>query len=250
MHDPYRATRDVDLLAFGNIDDAAIRALVSEICSFPCHDDGIDFDLTDLVIETIRPEEEYSGKRARFRAMLGKTRIAVHLDIGVGDAVSFQPDEVTYPTLLTSLPAPRIRAYPREQSVAEKFEAMVKLDVVNSRMKDFHDIWALAGMFAFDGLRLQRSVVDCFERRGTAWPETEPGVLTPEFYHHAVLSARWKHYRTSGPVLVHPPDSFEEVGERIMAFLGPLRNAIVEGILFEQRWSIDGMWQPAGGVWR
>jgi hypothetical protein len=126
------------------------------------------FDISDLVVETIRAEDEYSGKRARFRAVLGKARIAVQLDIGVGDAVAIEPEEVTYPTLLPALPAPRLRAYPREQAVAEKFEAMVKLDTLNSRMKDFHDVWALATAFAFDGARLQRAVTACFERRRTA----------------------------------------------------------------------------------
>src|SRR5690606_12508439 len=149
-------TRDVDVLASGTADDEAIRSLVSEICEVSCPEDGLRFDLSELVIETIRPEEEYSGKRARFRAFLGKARITVQLDIGVGDAVVVEPEEVTYPTLLPALPPPRLRAYPREATVAEKFEAMVKLDTLNSRMKDFHDIWALSDSFEFDGETLQR----------------------------------------------------------------------------------------------
>ena len=115
LPDPYRATRDVDILASGAADDVAIRSLVAEICAVPCPEDGLHFDISDLVVETIRPEDEYSGKRARFRAVLGKARIAVQLDIGVGDAMAIEPEEVTYPTLLPSLPAPRLRAYPRER---------------------------------------------------------------------------------------------------------------------------------------
>ncbi len=145
LADPYRATRDVDLLASGAADDGAIRRLVAEVCAVPCPDDGLLFDLSDLTIQTIRPEDEYSGKRARFRALLGSARIAVQVDIGIGDAVAVEPEEIAYPTLLPELPAARLRAYPREQTIAEKFEAMVQLGVRNSRMKDFHDIWALAG---------------------------------------------------------------------------------------------------------
>jgi hypothetical protein len=138
LPDPYRATRDVDLLASGPTDDEAIRSLVEAICVVPCPEDGLRFDLTDLTIGTIRPEDEYAGKRARFRAFLGSARIAVQLDFGVGDAVVIEPEEVTYPTLLPSLPAPRLRAYPCEMTVAEKFEAMVTLDVRNSRMNAGH----------------------------------------------------------------------------------------------------------------
>jgi hypothetical protein len=175
LPDPYRATRDVDALATGAADDAAIPSLVTEVCAVPCPEDGLRFDLSDLTIAQVRPEDAYAGQRASFRAYLGSARIALQLDIGIGDAVAVEPEEITYPTLLPSLPRPRLRAYPREASVAETFEAMVKADTRNSRMKDFHDVWALAGAFAFEGEPLQRAIAACFERRGTAWTSEAPG---------------------------------------------------------------------------
>lgn len=242
LPDPYRATRDVDVLASGAVDDAAIRSLVAEICDVACHEDGLQFDLSELVIETIRPEEEYSGKRARFRAFLGNARIAVQLDIGVGDAVVVEPEEITYPTLLSALPPPRLRAYPRELTVAEKFEAMVTLDTRNSRMKDFHDVWALAGSFAFDGATLQRAVAACFECRGTPWRDEAPRVLTTAFYQVPELEARWRNYLAAGAVLVPPPAQFDRIGERIIEFLGPMRERILSGD------GSAGSWLP-GGPW-
>lgn len=242
LADPYRATRDVDVLASGPTDDAAIRALVGEICAVTCPEDGIRFDTSGLVVETIRPEEEYSGKRVRFLAYLGNARIAVQLDIGVGDAVVIEPLQVTYPTLLPALPPPRLRAYPPEVAVAEKFEAMVKLDVRNSRMKDFHDAWALAGALTFDGTKLQRAVDACFQRRATRWSEETPRVLTPAFYTGNEMQARWRGYLTAGAVLIPPPPQFEVIGERIMTFLGPVRNASVAGEPFTRTWSPGGPW--------
>lgn len=76
----------------------------------PCLEDGLRLDLTDPTIEMIRPEDEYAGKRASFPALLGSARITVQLDLGVGDAVVIEPKEITHPTLLPSLPAPRLRA--------------------------------------------------------------------------------------------------------------------------------------------
>jgi hypothetical protein len=242
MPDPYRATRDVDVLASGPTDDDAIRSLIAEICAVACPEDGLRFDLSELVIEEIRAEEEYSGKRARFRAFLGSARIAVQLDLGVGDAVAIAPEEVTYPTLLDELPAPRLRAYPRELTVAEKFEAMVKLDTQNSRMKDFHDVWALAGAFEFDGGALQRAVSACFERRRTPWREEAPRALTTAFYHLPELATRWRNYLAAGAVLAVPPARFEEIGERIIAFLGPVRQSIVAGEPLPGRWNPGGPW--------
>lgn len=243
MHDPYRATRDVDLLASGAADDEAIRALVAEVCAVDYPEDGLRFDLSALSIETIRPEEEYSGKRARFRAFLGSAKIALQLDIGVGDAVLPGPEEVEYPTLLSSLAPPRLRAYPREAAVAEKFEAMVKLDIRNSRMKDFHDLWALSGSFGFKGSSLQASIAACFARRGTPWTAELPRALTPAFYAMPELAERWRHYLSSGAVLIPPPGRFEEVGERIIAFLSPLREAILDGTVYDRDWIPLGRWE-------
>ena len=140
LPDPYRVTRDVDLLASGSSDAGAIRALFTEICAAPCPEDGLRFDRSGLTVDVIRPDEEYAGKRAGFRAYLGTARIRVQVDLAFGDAVAPAPEEIEYPTMLERLPVPRVRAYPREASIAEKFEAMVKLDFLNSRMKDFYDI--------------------------------------------------------------------------------------------------------------
>jgi len=247
LPDPYRATRDVDVLASGPVDDAAIRSLVAEICAVPCPEDGLRFDLSELSVETIRPEEEYSGKRARFRAFLGSARIAVQLDIGVGDAVVVEPEEIAYPTLLPILPPPRVRAYPRELTVAEKFEAMVKLDTRNTRMKDFHDLWALADSFTFEGPVLQRAVAACFQRRQTPLAGETPRVLTSVFYQTAEIATRWRNYLAAGAVLVAPPAQFELIGERVIQFLGPVRASIVAGESFRRSWGKGGPWKTAQG---
>jgi hypothetical protein len=242
LSDPYRATRDVDVLLAGTSDDAAIRSLVKEICGVECPEDGLRFDDSELIVETIRPEEEYSGKRARFCAFLGKARIAVQLDMGVGDVMTAQPQQIVYPTMLDWLPQPRLRAYPREAAIAEKFEAMVKFETRNSRMKDFHDVWALADAFEFEGSMLQEAIAACFVRRATPWTDELPRVLTPAFYQRPELEARWRNYLAAGAILAPPPARFELIGERIIRFLGPVRSSIVAGTILESVW-------PAGGPW-
>jgi len=126
--------------------------------------------------------------------------------------------------------------------VAEKFEAMVKLDTGNSRMKDFHDVWALAGTFAFDGPSLQKAIAACFERRATPWTSEAPRALTAAFYQIPDIQTRWRRYLTAGAVLAPPPAQFEVIGERIIQFLGHVRNSIVEEAPFDLAW-------PPGGPW-
>lgn len=242
--DPYRATRDIDVLAAGPTDDAAIRTLVEEICAVTCPEDGLRFDVSRMTLEPIRPEEEYSGRRARFLAYLGSARISVQIDFGSGDALATSPDEIAYPTILSDLPSPHVRAYPREATVAEKVEAMVKLDRRNSRMKDFHDVWALSTRFAFDGRRLRRSIAACFERRGTPWTSELPRCLTSAFYQDADVQARWRSYLAAGAVLVAPPAQFERIGERVIAFVTPVRDSVMEGQMFDSAWAPGGPWSP------
>jgi len=237
----YRPTRDIDLLGFGGSDDAAIRTVLEEICAIPCPEDALRFDLGALVIEPIRVDAEYTGKRARFPAYLGKAEIRVQIDFGFGDAPG-NIEEIDYPTLLANLPAPRVRAYPPSASIAEKFEAMVKLGVKNSRMKDFHDVWALSGEIAFDGPTLRNSIAGCFERRGTPVTAEVPRPLASAFYSDPELQASWSGYATGSGLIVPPPARFEVIGERVIQFVGPVHESIAFGRPFAAQWSPGGPW--------
>lgn len=246
LPNPHRATRDVDLLATGASDDDSIRQLVRTVAETPCPEDGLVFDLSEMSIEPIREDANYAGVRAMFRASLGTARMRMQVDFGFGDALVDGPEEVALPLMLGTLPTTTLRAYPREQAVAEKFEAMVQLDTRNSRMKDFHDIWALAGAFPFDGARLHAAVVSCFLRRGTPWTAEPPAVLLKEFYLSAELQNRWSSYVSGGAVQDAPPRDFSLIGERLVAFLGPVRNAVISSEAFFARWTPAGSWKRSG----
>ncbi len=71
---------------------------------------------------------------------------------------------------MAKIPEPQIRTYPVHTVVAEKFEAMVKLGIANTRMKDFHDIWFVARRFEFDGPTLRKAIDATFARRQTNLP--------------------------------------------------------------------------------
>lgn len=73
--------------------------------------------------------------------------------------------EVDYPSLL-DMPTPRLRAYPPETVVAEKVQALVALGMLNSRMKDFFDLWAISLTFPFDGVVLSDAMRATFRAGG------------------------------------------------------------------------------------
>ena len=245
MREPYRATRDIDLLAFGESDEGTVRTIITAVCSVPCEEDGITFDLETLRMSPIRDNQKYQGQRANLRARLGTARMAVQVDFGFGNAVTPIVDDERLPTLIGGVPAPLVRTYPQVATIAEKFETMVQLGTRNSRMKDFYDIWALSEIFAFDGAELREAVERCFERRGTVWSQAVPEALTPAFYSEADLQGRWQSYGQDGQLLSSPPSTFDNIGSRVQSFLGPVRDSILAGESFEMNWSPRGPWQLA-----
>ena len=118
-----RPTRDIDFLARGARDEAAIRTALRDVCGVPCQEDGVVFDPATIAITSIRIEQPNGGLRVRIRGGLGQVRLSVPIDIGFGDVLTLGRREEDYPTLL-DLPAPRLWTYPRETMVAEKFHAM------------------------------------------------------------------------------------------------------------------------------
>jgi hypothetical protein len=134
--DPYRPTRDLDLLGVGDSSPDNLKNMVREICLSAVDPDGIVFDTDSLVMEEIREDQDYEGHRVKMMAYLGKARIPLQIDIAFGDAISPGPENIEYPTLLDQPPV-CVRAYPKETVVAEKLQAAITLGIRNSRMKDF-----------------------------------------------------------------------------------------------------------------
>jgi predicted nucleotidyltransferase component of viral defense system len=177
--EPHRATRDVDLLGFGDAAEDALLGTFREIMAVEV-DDGVNFDLKGLRIEAIREEVEYGGSRIRTTAALAGARIPITVDIGFGDAVEPGVEDIDLPVLL-DMPSPHLRAYPPEAVIAEKFHAMVVLGRANSRIKDYYDVWMLTSAFDIEHERLRRAIVATFARRSTVIPAEVPDGLSDAF---------------------------------------------------------------------
>ena len=187
--EPHRATRDVDLLGFGDAADDALLGTFREIMAVEV-DDGVSFDLKGLRIEAIREEVEYGGSRLRTTAALAGARIPITVDIGFGDAVEPGVEDIDLPVLL-DMPSPHLRAYPLETVIAEKFHAMVVLGRANSRMKDYYDVWMLTSTFEIEPERLRRAIAATFARRRTEIPASVPDGLSDDFSADAGKQRQW-----------------------------------------------------------
>ncbi len=242
-NEPFRATRDLDLLGKGDNAVPAVVKIFSEICGTAVENDGIEFLSNSIEGEEIRDDQEYRGVRLSFEARLERARIPIQVDIGFGDAVAPSAEMVEYPVLLDH-PAPRLLAYPREVVIAEKFQSMVDLGMANSRMKDFFDLWILASVFEFDGSRLVEAIAATFERRRTPLPATPPLALTQEFYADGAKQTQWGAFLRKGRLKIQEKD-FGKVGFLLREFLMSPAIAATQGRTFAQRWSPGGPWRQA-----
>jgi predicted nucleotidyltransferase component of viral defense system len=214
--DPYRPTRDLDLLGFGDADPEAVLGVFREICAVQA-DDAVIFDIDGLTIDRIRDEAEYGGLRIKTNAVVDGARVRVIIDIGFGDAIEPGLMETDLPVLL-DLPAPHLRAYARETVIAEKFQAMVMLGRANSRMKDLYDIWVLSQTYEFEDDRLARAIAATFKRRGTAVPTERPDGLSKAFAEDSAKVLQWAAFVDTVDM---KPGSLAVVVDDLAAFLMP-----------------------------
>jgi hypothetical protein len=170
-----RPTMDIDLSGRIENDPDAIAAAMKAACMTAVAADGMSFDAGSVTAARIMEDVGYSGVRVRIRGNLSNARVSLQVDVGFGDVIVPGPRKVTYPVLL-DFPPPELKGYSMESTIAEKFHAMVKRGILNSRMKDFHDIWMLSRTFDFQGAMLARAVEKTFANRETPVPTRPSGL--------------------------------------------------------------------------
>ena len=238
LPDPHRATRDLDLLGTGSSEHAAIAEIFREICTLTVTDDGVAFDVKGLKVASIREDAEHGGVRIRTTAFIDVARIAIQIDTGFGDAITPAPVDIVYPVLLDN-PAPKLRAYPVETVIAEKFHAMVHRGIANSRLKDFYDLWFIIQTFELRRSTVVEAMRRTFERRGTAPPVAQPVGLSDDYV--TAWSVRWRTFLSREHMAAAPADLAVVVSDLRIFFIPLLTAASPD----DQKWLPKGPWAAA-----
>ena len=236
---PHRPTHDADFLGFGSAEIPHIEEIFRDICRIEV-EDGIAFQPDTVKAAEIRKEANYAGVRVTLLGMLDSARCAVQIDIGFGDAVVPGPDEVHYPVILGEMPGPHLHVYPRYTVVAEKLEALTSLGMLNSRMKDYFDLWILAKHSDFDGQILSRAVAETFDRRRTVIPTGLPIGLSDEFISDAQKAKQWQGFLRKNAL---DPMPLATVVADLRDFLMPVLVAIAAGGSHDYPWRAGTGWQ-------
>ena len=220
-----RPTKDIDLRGYVTNDRERLRGIFREVGQVSVPEDGIIFDLDSISIEETQIGADYQGVRVKMIALLVRSRISVQIDIGFSDELTSKAETVEYPTILPDLEQARIKGYPKESVVAEKFHAMIRHGDLNSRMKDYYDIWLISRGFECEGRSLQKAFETTFKTRDANLPIERPASFSIEF---AIASnTRWQNFLKKMGIETDENSDFASIVEQVWRFIQyPLQSSL------------------------
>jgi predicted nucleotidyltransferase component of viral defense system len=227
-----RPTRDIDFLGSNipnEIDD--LVEVIKEILTFKI-DDGLRFDSDSVEAENITEDGDYKGVRIKFYVFLENSRERMQIDIGFGDKITAGPVEIEFPTLL-DFPAPKLKVYSIETAIAEKFEAIVSLQLQTSRMKDFYDILFFAEHYDFKKETLIQAITTTFNNRSTDL-ELSKAIFEDKFKNDENFQKLWSAFLNRNKLENHK--SFYEVVSPIQSFIQPIFDSRTKNIWNPDKW--------------
>lgn len=229
---------DIDMLGKALNDPHSLSGIVKNVIATDLEPDGLSFNPNSVTAVSIAADAQYKGVRINFIGHLGNARIYMQIDFGFGDVIYPRPQLIAIPSIL-DFPRANLLGYSRETLISEKFEAMVNLGDLNSRMKDFFDIWTLCRQCDFDGETLAEAIRRTFRQRETEIPE-KARCFSEEFTEKKQAHWRTFHKRIKREDI---PADFREIVTEVQRFLEPVASAVRDGHPVSMEWSAAGTWK-------
>ena len=189
-----RSTMDLDATVKGiNVNVNDVADLIAGIVSVPI-DDGVTFRVNKVL--EIMDEAEYPGIRVSMTAVFDGVVTPLKIDISTGDAIT--PREVRYSfKLMLEDRSIDIWAYNLETVLAEKLETIITRATINTRMRDFYDIYILEQLHGntLNAQILHDALLATARKRETESHLTEAKEVFAEVEDSPVMQQLWTAYR-------------------------------------------------------
>jgi predicted nucleotidyltransferase component of viral defense system len=232
-----RPTRDIDFLGSAASNDLdAMSSIITDIARIDLND-GVRFLAETVSAERIAEDAAYEGVRVKLTARLEAVKKVLQLDIGFGDVIVAGPVEMDFPVLLDDQPVPNLMVYSRESAIAEKYEALVSLSLLTSRMKDIYDILYLAEREMFTMRTLREAVMATFARRSTAF-EDRSVLFSKDFTDNTDKAEQWRAFLRRSRLDLSL--TIADAMTRLEAFIEPVCSEEAEN---------KAVWNPAQWRW-
>lgn len=135
-----RSTMDMDTTIKGlKLEIENLKFIINEIVKIDI-DDGVQFKITS--VENIREDDDYGGLRIHINAVFDNMPINLKIDVTTGDKITYKEINYKYNLLLENRSI-EIWSYNIETILAEKYESIIKRSVLNTRVRDFYDVYML-----------------------------------------------------------------------------------------------------------
>lgn len=236
-----RPTRDIDFRGYVSSNRSTLLKIINEIISISVPEDGLVFDSQSIVIVETQIDADYQGIRVKLIALLERSKIPIQIDIGFSDELTSKAESIKYPNILPNLKTTHMKGYPKETVVAEKFHAMVRHAELNSRMKDYYDLWLISETFEFDSKDLQKAIETTFIKRDTEIPHERPLSLTVDFAH--VGQIRWINFLDKMNLQNNQVNNFSNVIAKIWDFLETPLQASINKTRSNKKWGPNTGWK-------
>lgn len=133
-----RSTMDMDATLKGmNLNKENVLNIIKDIIAIDIND-GVRYEI--FSIKDIRLEKKYPGFKIHLLAYLEDLRTYLMIDITTGDVITLKEIDYEYNAIFDNETI-NIMSYNIETIIAEKFEAIISRNVINSRMKDYYDLY-------------------------------------------------------------------------------------------------------------
>lgn len=161
-----RTTMDMDTTIVGiDMNQEELKRILMEILSIDV-DDNVRFEY--ISTSKIKDEDLYGGFRFKINAYLNKLRANLQIDVATGDIITPRAIEYKYKCLFDDKYLDLI-TYNLETVLAEKFNSVISIGVLNSRMKDYYDIYYLLTSKSneIDKKILKQAIINTFDHQKT-----------------------------------------------------------------------------------
>ncbi len=238
-----RPTIDVDFLMKGLPNgEAQVKAMVEDIIATESGNGFVSFTLGK--IKPIALEKQYPGLGIQLIGHILNVRVPFGIDLGVGDVITPAACERDVYAMLPDFTPPKLLTYSLESTIAEKLDAMLRRLELNSRMKDFYDIYFLSRHFPFEGAPLAKGLRDTMGNRHTPCNDSLFSRLASLETHEGMLR-KWENFMHT---LHQDALPFDEVMHGISRFLAPVVHAFAADEEFAQKWQPDKGWIDPRGI--
>lgn len=203
-----------------------LQHVFEEICAIEVPEDRVHF-----IVDEVKITAEQDEVNIVIPVMVDQIKTYIEIQVSYRENHILAPKTVTVPTLL-EMESPKVLACSVETIIAEKFEAIIRLEDIEIGMKDIYEVYLLLENQNIEGRVLQEAVLEVFDLRRTRI-EKDILILSKQFYLDPQRNQQWSTF------IGDHSGTFEQVIKRFQNAMQPIYQVILSEDEFFGNWNFQ-----------